>query len=134
MAHKDPKWDIFDIYGEYMKLSKQVTDQAILTEIGERIARARLNRNLSQAQLATTAGVSKRTLERLESGESVQLTNFVRLLRALDRMEALDGILTEGDVRPMDLLQREGKPRRRASGERRKESAESDEAWTWGDD
>ena len=116
-----------------MKLSKQNTDQAILTEIGDRATRARLNRNLSQAQLASKAGVSKRTLERLEKGESVQLTNFIRLLRALDRMDAFDQILNEGDVRPMDLLRRQGKPRRRASGERR-EAPKTDAPWTWGED
>jgi hypothetical protein len=35
-----------------MKITKQVTDEAILAELGGRLARIRLDRNLTQAQLA----------------------------------------------------------------------------------
>jgi transcriptional regulator with XRE-family HTH domain len=44
------------------------SDVALLQELGQRIARLRLERNLTQPQLAEQAGISKRTLERLESG------------------------------------------------------------------
>jgi transcriptional regulator with XRE-family HTH domain len=114
-----------------MKILKQHTDQAILTEIGERLSRARLDKNLSQAQLALEAGVSKRTIERMEAGESVQITSFVRVLRALGRIEALDGIIPESDGRPMDLLRRQGKRRQRAA---RSEESGGDKPWSWGED
>ena len=45
-----------------------MSDETLLKELGQRIARLRLERNLSQAQLAEQAGISKRTLERLEAG------------------------------------------------------------------
>ena len=46
--------------------------------------------NLSQAQLAEQAGISKRTLERLEAGAAAtQLSLFLRVLRQLDRLERL---------------------------------------------
>ena len=51
-----------------MKITKQATDEVILGELGGRLAKIRLDRNLTQAQLATQAGVSKRTVERLEAG------------------------------------------------------------------
>ena len=56
-----------------MKISNQVVDEVILRELGERLARVRLERNLTQAGLAEQAGVSKRTVERLESGGVTQL-------------------------------------------------------------
>ena len=52
-----------------MKIETAFSDQAILQELGARIANTRLERNLTQADLAKEAGVSKRTVERLESGE-----------------------------------------------------------------
>ena len=52
-----------------MKITKQATDAAVLTELGGRLTRLRLERNLTQAQLAEQAGVSKRTVQRLESGD-----------------------------------------------------------------
>ena len=46
--------------------------------------------NLSQAQLAEQAGISKRTLERLEAGAAAtQLSLFLQVLRQLDRLERL---------------------------------------------
>jgi len=49
------------------EITKQATDDSVLAELGGRLARIRLDRNLTQAQLAEQAGVSKRTIERLEA-------------------------------------------------------------------
>ena len=92
-----------------MDISKQHTDLAILSEIGERVSRCRLDLNLTQAKLAAAAGVSKRTVERMESGESVQLTSFVEILRALDLVENLETLVPKV----------EEKSRKRASSARR---------------
>ena len=51
-----------------MIIQTEHTDSRILAELGERLARYRLNRNLTQDQLAREAGVSKRTIVRLEDG------------------------------------------------------------------
>jgi DNA-binding XRE family transcriptional regulator len=51
-----------------MKISAQLTDEAVLHELGGRLAGLRIEHNLTQAALAEQAGVSKRTIERLESG------------------------------------------------------------------
>jgi transcriptional regulator with XRE-family HTH domain len=51
-----------------MKITKQATDEVILGELGGRLAKIRLEHNLTQAQLATQAGVAKRTVERWEAG------------------------------------------------------------------
>ena len=56
-------------------------------EMGGRLARVRLERNLTQIQLAEQAGVSKSTVERLESGAvATQLSGFIRVCRVLDLM------------------------------------------------
>jgi transcriptional regulator with XRE-family HTH domain len=61
-----------------MKITKQTTDDAVLAELGTRLARIRLERNLPQGQLAKQAGVSKRTVERLEAGTvATQLSGFI---------------------------------------------------------
>ena len=57
-----------------MQKNSRLADASVLTELGDRLARLRLQPTLTQAQLAREAGVSKRTLIRLEHGESTQLT------------------------------------------------------------
>lgn len=114
-----------------MKISSQLTDQAILKELGDRLALARIERNLTQAALAEQAGVAKRTVERLESGRvATQLSGFLRVCRALGLLDRLDILLPEQSPGPMALLKQQGRKRRRATGKR---TVEKLKQWTWGE-
>ena len=109
------------------------SDAEALQRLGARLARRRLARNQSQAELAEEAGVSRATVQRLEADQSTQLMNFVRVLRALG-LPGPEALVPEPGVRPLEELQRRGRPRRRAS---RKADADADDAtsdapWTWG--
>ena len=98
-----------------MKMSSPLTNEALLQELGERLAGTRLARNLTQAALAEQAGVAKRTVERLESGEAAtQLSGFVRVCRALGLLERLDALIPEQTVSPMTLLKMQGRKRQQA--------------------
>ena len=115
-----------------MDISDLYTDEAILTELGERIARARIDGQLTQAAMAEQAGVSKRTVERIEAGASTQLSSVLRVLRVLGLLEGLNQLVPESGPRPMDLMKLKGKTRQRASSPRI--VSESKTPWTWGDD
>lgn len=116
-----------------MRLSGKLSDDAILREFGRRLAAARLARNLTQASLAEQAGVSKRTVERLESGEAAaRLSGLVRILRALDLADRLDAVVPAPTISPVEQLKREGRMRQRASG--RRASKPASRTWTWGDE
>ena len=115
-----------------MKIVNTLTDEAILEEIGERIARRRLETHLTQADLAREAGVAKRTLERVEAGKTAQLTTIIRIFRALDLLPKLDQLLPRSVPGPIEVMTRKGKLRKRASSRGRGSS--KDGPWTWGDD
>jgi transcriptional regulator with XRE-family HTH domain len=121
-----------------MKMTNQSTDEVILNELGARLAHARLERNLTQAQLATQAGISKRTLERLESGHGgMQVASLVRVCRVLGLLEHFELLLPEPTPSPMMQLKQRGRQRRRASGVTPPPFGQVSEApqspWTWGD-
>ena len=113
-----------------MNSSDQRTDEAILAELGARLSSVRLSRDLTQAELAHDAGVSKRTVERIEAGQSAQLTSFIRILRTLDLLKGLGLLLPPPQPGPMDLLRRGGSAPQRATGR----NAPADEPWTWADE
>ncbi len=114
-----------------MKLTKLLTDEAILAEFGERIARRRLDLSMTQAALAEQAGISKRTIERIEAGSSAQLSSLIRVFRELDLLSALDRMIPEVVPRPMELLKHKGKARQRASSRKKPDRAEKE--WSWDD-
>jgi transcriptional regulator with XRE-family HTH domain len=70
-----------------------------------RLAATRLDQNLTQAALAEEAGVSKRTVERLESGEvAARLSGLVRVWRALGLLERFDALVPASVPSPIAQL------------------------------
>ncbi len=121
-----------------MKMTNQTTDEVILSELGHRLAQARLDRNLTQAQLATEAGISKRTLERMESGAlAMQLSAVIRVCRVLGVLDHFELLLPESGPGPIAQLKMGGRKRRRASGAAVPPSGQvsslPQRPWTWGD-
>lgn len=118
-----------------MQIRSENSDQAVLAELGARIARTRLERNKNQAGLAFEAGVSKATVERLERGQSVKLTSFIRVLRALDLLDGVDHLVPEPLPSPLERLKTSGRRRQRASGRRggaRSPEGAPSGGWRWG--
>jgi transcriptional regulator with XRE-family HTH domain len=111
---------------------KTMTDDAVLEELGRRLERRRLDLQLTQAKLAEQAGVSKRTVERMEAGAAAQTLSLIRILRVLELLQGLDRLIPEAGPRPMDLLKLKGKERKRASSSRAADKP--GEVWSWGDD
>ena len=114
-----------------MNFSSDVPDEIVLREIGVRMEAQRLARNLTQAQLAREAGVSRRTIERMESGAvGTQLSMFVRVCRALDIVPRLELLLPPPAPSPIDMLRNKQKLRKRARTVKEKTRSE----WIWGDE
>jgi transcriptional regulator with XRE-family HTH domain len=103
----------------------------VLDELGARLARTRLEQNVSQEQLASEAGVSKSTVERIETGREVKVTSLVRILRALGRLELLDQLLPEPLPSPIERARIQGRRRQRAAESRRKDEVEQARVWHW---
>jgi len=118
-----------------VKISSQLSDESVLREIGGRLARLRLDRNLTQAQLALQAGVSKSTLERLESGAvAARLSAFIRIARQLGVVDRFDILLPEPIPSPVEQLKWHGKQRQRASTVQPVKASRSHaKPWQWGD-
>lgn len=98
--------------------------------LGERLARLRLSRNITQKQLAGDAGIGIRTLRRFEAGEGSSLDTLMRLLIALGIERSLDAVIPDPNIRPVERVRLKGRERRRArpGGDER-----PPEPWSWGD-
>ena len=114
-----------------MKIDDNPSDAAVLEELGQRIARYRLNRNMTQGALATESGVSTPTVQRLENGQSTQASNLIRILRTLKLLENLDALVPEPAISPLQQVRMQGKTRQRASSPRKRQTPTR---WTWDTD
>lgn len=105
------------------------SSEAIIDALCKQLDEIRLSQNISQADLAEQAGVSRSTMTRLADGRPISLDSFVRVIQALGLTDHLAALLPDPRVRPVDRVRLEGAERRRASGKRRQASA-----WKWGDE
>ena len=116
-----------------MKIDRLNTDAAVLEELGRRLERARLDANLTQHQVADRAGIGKATLERLEAGKPSKLTSFVRVLRALDLVDALNELIPERrGPSPLEVVTR-GHERQRAARISSRRPGRDTSRRPWGD-
>ena len=95
-----------------------------------RIENIRLSRNMTQVQLAKEAGVSPRTIGRLEKGQGVSVDTFVRVLIALGIQQNLEALLPDPTIRPVERIDVGGVERKRA---RPTASSKRRSSWSWGD-
>lgn len=114
-----------------MRIDEQFTPEAVLEELGRRVARRRLDLGITQADAAARAGVGKRTLERIEAGADVRLSTLVHLLQVLGLGDGLELLVPDSGPRPMELLERKGNSRKRASTRR---PSKPKRGWQWGDE
>ena len=73
-----------------LMVTEQWTDSAVLEEIGQRLRRERLNRNITRARLAEISGVSSSTIQHVEHGANFSMETLIRLLRALGLLGRID--------------------------------------------
>ena len=92
-----------------------LSDLAILREIGRSLRQLRLNRNQSQQKVADAAGIDRATLSQIEHGRPTSLLTFVQLLRTLEQLDFLNGLITTAEINPVALARLTARQRRQAS-------------------
>ena len=106
MATSNINWQAFD-------------DHTIVERLGSEVKRMRLEKNLSQAEVAERAGLDRTTVLKLEAGRAATLLTVVQVLRALRRLDVLNAFHEEPRLTPMMALELdakyERKKRKRAS-------------------
>jgi transcriptional regulator with XRE-family HTH domain len=117
-----------------LKINEDLTDQAVLGELGSRLRETRLSRNLSQDWLAAEAGVSTPTIAKLEHGRPVQLTTFIRVLRVLRLLGGLEVTVPEPEPSPIEAFRNRAGRRQRASPDPDAGAPTRSRSWRWADE
>jgi transcriptional regulator with XRE-family HTH domain len=83
---------------------KRKTDREILIELGKRIREKRIQKRFKQSELARRAGISIYTLQKMEYGNSYNVSTLIQVLRALNELDQLDNFLPKVEISPIDIL------------------------------
>ncbi len=99
-----------------------VSDSAILKELGERLRKLRLRKNITQEALAESALLAVGTIKSLEAGKG-KLSTLVAVLRELGALDQLDKLIPPVTISPIKMAEASTKLpgiRVRATGSTRK--------------
>jgi len=108
----------------------EVTDttEEILKGVGARLSEIRLSRGLTQEELANRAGVSKRSIERLEAADAnPRLSVFVSVCRILGLSRGFETLLPAVELGPLALAEGKRLPKRIRKSKKAKEIRWGDE-------
>ena len=105
-----------------------LSDKQIEQELGQRLKTLRLQRNITQKELAQATTLSLNSIKSLESGRA-KLSTLIAVLRELGALDHLDNFVPDIPISPMQLARTEGRIRKRASGERIKPRQEDESEW-----
>jgi putative transcriptional regulator len=97
-----------------MQIQPELTDETITKEIGMRLRQIRINQNLTHKELEDKAGVSIRTISRIEKGETPHFSSFLRICRALKILEGLENFIPPPEPSPLLLAKLQPKIRHRS--------------------
>lgn len=114
-----------------LKMIQLLSNPQIEQELGKRLKRKRLDLNLSQMEVATRSGLSRRTITAIENGEGSTLTTLIGLLRALNALDTLEEFLPDPGISPLALMNLQEEPVKYSSKPRR---AAAPSTWKWGDE
>jgi transcriptional regulator with XRE-family HTH domain len=90
-----------------------MSDQALAAFIGQFIRSKRIEQNITQAQLAKDAGISRSTLVLLEKGETASLGSLLQVLRMLNQLHVLAAFEIIPVISPLLMAKEEMKKRQR---------------------
>jgi transcriptional regulator with XRE-family HTH domain len=110
-----------------IKFNYSMSNEAILKTLGMQIKQMRLNKNLTQTQLAQLAGLSRSAISQMENKGLGTLTSLIQILRTLEKIELLNHFITAAPVSPIQIAKLHGKTRKRASGNKAAEKKEDSE-------
>ncbi|OCG49949.1 hypothetical protein A9G35_00660 [Gilliamella sp. Choc5-1] len=70
----------------------------IIATLCRRIKMARIDKNLSQQELAKKSNIGIATIKRIEQGESITLQTLISVLRGLDELDQLNNLLAYNEL------------------------------------
>ena len=83
--------------GEYIEDIYELSNGELAARLGERFKELRSALGFTQKDVSNQSGVSIMTIVRFERGEgcSIRLDNLIALLRAIQRLEDIEGVVPE---------------------------------------
>ena len=92
-----------------------LTRAALVERMGGKLKELRIDSNMTQTELAESAGVSISMVREVEKGGNISIAKLIQILRALRRLDLLEPFFAPKPISPLVMAQAQNsvKPRKR---------------------
>jgi transcriptional regulator with XRE-family HTH domain len=94
------------------------TENEIITELGLKLKRIRLEKNLTQREVSEKTGIDRSTISQMENGKAGTLLYFIKLVNLYGKSEELLKIFHTPEVSPMEIYKLQKKRRKQATAKK----------------
>ena len=97
------------------------TDKELIARIGSKLKEIRIDKNVSQTELAERTGMHRNSIISIERGSSFSTESLIKILRALEALDKIAFFFSkkEHKLSPIEVFEREKKAKKRASKKRK---------------
>jgi transcriptional regulator with XRE-family HTH domain len=96
-----------------------ISNENAVQETGKRLKAHRINKRLTQKQLAEKAGISLFTVAQIEKGKPVSISMLMPVLRILRLLDNMELLIPETQISPVALLKQSNKHLKRVRQKKR---------------
>ena len=114
-----------------MQTLSVMSDEQIIKTIAKAYEQHRLHLELSENEVCELGGVTKDAIHRFKNGKNINIKNFIGILKAVGRVDALSTLFPPADTFS-PLPQKERKPKKRVFKKSKIEPNNAD--FVWGED
>lgn len=107
----------------------QMSDVAVVEQLGKFIKHTRIQKNITQAQLAESAGLNRWTISQIEKGESIVLMSLIQILRALDSLYVLSTFEITEEISPLEYAKLKKQQKKRVRNNNRQIADKEELEW-----
>lgn len=86
-----------------------LSNAGIFKMIGDFVKQTRINKHLTQAELATKAGLNRTTISLFEAGEKGNIETLIRIMRALEKLQFFEQLDPRFNIDPLANIDLEKK-------------------------
>lgn len=107
----------------------QMSNVAVVVQLGKFIKHTRIQKNITQAQLAESAGLNRWTISQIEKGESIGLMSLIQILRALDSLYVLSTFEITEEISPLEYAKLKKQQKKRVRNNNKQTADKEEFEW-----
>jgi len=98
---------------------ERINKTEILTDLGIKLKKIRLNENLTQKEVSEKTGIDRATISQIENGKNTSVVYLLKLLNQYNKLEDFLNVLYLPEISPIELYKLDKKKKKYASSKKK---------------